>query len=452
MSVSVYGPSAKRAERSASLGVDPQHRRAVIVLSDVHLAPTFDSDRLPFRSACFSPAAYLSQTIDRAVEHARKTGCGLEIVLAGDVFDFDVPQSAEEARTGLRLADTTTPEVAAYALHRMLYDHLPFTLALQRAAQAGGRVVVLPGNHDAQLGFVRVRKTLERVIGSNERPVYGRGAAASEALVFAPWYYAAADGAVHIEHGHLYDPLCTVARLCLESRGNTERTIGTVSSFYAPLLLPGVDPFVVDPFAERRSFRETTASLFAGFAGSAVHGTLVGPDTTSLLACMRELFAATSQSRCTSDEANVLAFELGIEPAEVDYLRGFFAAKATASEVLAICTGGVDYAGSVEERTRRAMTAATVLHGASVAVVGHTHRPGASLLPNGSTLLNSGAWTPRRTASEPVGSYAWITAHEGRIDEASVRHVYRNEHPVYGRGEAASEARVSSAGVPRVRR
>ena len=372
---------------------------ATLVVSDVHLAPTFDSDRLPFRSACFSPATYLSQTIDHAVAQARTARGALEIVLAGDVFDFDVPQSAEEAVVGLRLADTTAPQVAADMLHRTLLDHLPFTLALQRARHAGAHVVILPGNHDAQLGFKSTRKTLERAIGPG--------------VIFAPWYYAAAGGAVHVEHGHLYDPLCTVARLCLENTIGTEHTIGTVSSFYAPLLLPGLDPFVTDPFAERRSFRE---AMFAQGL----------PNTRSLLACMKELIVATMQGSA-SDDARVLAYELGIEPSEVHYRRAFFAPKATASEALDICRGSVDYGASVEDRTRRAMEAATAMHGAHVAVVGHTHRAGVTPLANGKVLLNSGAWTPRRTSAEPVGSYAWVTTDEsGRIDHTSVKQVYRS--------------------------
>ena len=402
-------------------------KRAVLVISDVHLAPTFDSDRLPFRSACFSPAAYLSQTIDRAVEHARAARGGLEIVLAGDVFDFDVPQSAEEAAIGLRLADTTTPAVATHVLQRTLLDHLPFLLALQRATRAGARVVVLPGNHDAQLGFVSVQKLLGSAIG--------------QSVTFAPWYYAAAGGVVHVEHGHLYDPLCAVARLCLgnaENETNTERTIGTISSFYAPLLFPAIDPFVSDPFTERSAFRTMVSQGLSRLSSLS--------NARPLLACVKELLiasGASEKSRSPFDDASRLALELGIEPAQVDYLRGFFAPKATASEALAMCTGNVDYAGSVEERTLRAMTAALDVHGANVAVVGHTHRAGTTLLPETSAslslrsgrsghlrprslLLNSGAWTPRRSPAEPVGSYAWITTDNGRIDDASVKQVYRS--------------------------
>ena len=372
-------------------------KRVVLVLSDVHLAPTFDSDRLPFRSACFSPAVYLSQTIDCAVEHARATRADLEIVLAGDVFDFDVPQSAEEVATGVRLADTTTSDVATQMLHRTLLDHLPFVLALQRALHVRTRLVVVPGNHDAQLGFAQAQKHLARTLGAS--------------FTFAPWYYKAAGGAVHIEHGHLYDPLCAVTRLCFDDAANTERTVGTVSSFYAPLLFPGVDPFASDPFAERRSFRE--AMVLQGL-----------PSTRPLLACMRELLGTAR--RGAYDEARTLAHECGLEPEQVDYLRAFFAPKATPSDILAICTGTIDYGATVEDRTRRAMEAATMMHDARVAVVGHTHRAGVTPLSHGRTLLNSGAWTPRRTSSEPVGSYAWITTdEEGRVNDASVKQVYR---------------------------
>ena len=385
---------------TASLVASPRPytgRSLVLVLSDVHLAPTFKSHRLPFRSAAFSPAVYLSQTIDRAVEEARAARASIEIVLAGDVFDFDVAQSAEEAEIGLRLLDTTEPATAASVLQRTLQEHLPFALALKRATQAGARVVVLPGNHDAQLGFDVVKTVLHRSFGPG--------------VTFAPWYYGAAGGAVHVEHGHLYDPLCAVTRLCLDTATNSERTIGTVSSFYAPLLFPGMDPFVTDPFADRRTFRTMLSAA-----------RLV--DTRSILACMRELWTAAKDCGAP-DDCNALASSLGIEPEQVDYLRCFFAPKATPNEIAAICSGSMDYARAVEERTIQAATAATSAHGARVAVVGHTHRPGSTPLPNGMTLLNSGAWTPRRSANEPVGSYAWISTDNGRINEATVKQVFR---------------------------
>ena len=374
-------------------------RRSAIVLSDVHLAPTFESDRLPFRSPAFSPAVYLSQTIDRAVEEARAERAGLEIVLAGDVFDFDVPQSAEEAAAGLRLCDTTDPRIAAQVLQRTMDDHLPFGLALQRATRAGARVVVLPGNHDAQLCFDVVRAVLGRAFGPG--------------ITFAPWYYGAAGGVVHVEHGHLYDPLCAVTRLCPDATSNSERTIGTVSSFYAPLLMPGVDPFVTDPFADRRTLRSMLAATKR-------------LDTRSLLACMKELWTAGARDGRAADDTNALAAMLGLDPSSVDYLRGFFAPKATPHEVVDICSGGIDYARAVEDRTCRAMVAATMVHGAQIAVVGHTHRPSATLLSSGTTLLNSGAWTPRRSANEPVGSYAWVSTDNGSVRDATVKHVFRS--------------------------
>lgn len=379
-------------------------RKFIMVISDAHLAPILEDDRMPYRGRAFAPDEELSHTIDRAVQIARQAGGALEIVLGGDVFDLDVPATSEEVHLCAHTIDPRTSSGGAAVLGRTLADHPAFTLALRRAIAAGARVVVLPGNHDAQLALSSPREVLRRAL---DTPPGAR------ALVFKSWCHITDDGLVLVEHGHQYDPLCRVHRLVL-GREAAEETVGTVSSFYAPLLFPHLDPFAVDPFAERRG---VVASLKDALRVGGARG---------LLFCARDLLAATVDRPATTSAAE-LAAEIDADPQIVGLRQQLFASKATGEELLHAALGSVDYMQSVEAAMLRAMVTATDAHGAKVAVVGHTHAPGQMRLPNGATLLNSGSWTPRRDRQQPVGSFAWIVTNGPHVVDAVVQPVLRGQ-------------------------
>ena len=383
-------------------------RHFTMVVSDVHLAPVFRSDRLPFRGPAFQPDAELSRAIDRALEIARRNQGALELVLAGDFFDLDVAQNPWDVENASRTLDVRTAAGAAKALAATLRDHPGVVLALRRALTAGTRVTIVPGNHDAQLAIPAVAAVLR---ASVEPPP------TDLRLRLRPWCHITADGAVVVEHGHQYDPLCVVRRLVPHAHGDgpgdlrAEATIGTVSSFYAPLLIPGSDPFAVDPFVERRGMRAILMDALSR-GGAAIHA-------------MRELILASADEP-EPDPTPALAAELGVDPQIVGLRRALFADKATARALLDLAqeTPGA-YGRLVEHATARAMTTATDVHRARVAVVGHTHAPRRSDLPNGAVLLNSGSWTPRRSSGDPVGSFAWIVTSDGHVVDAHVEPVRR---------------------------
>ena len=362
-----------------------------LILSDAHLAPIFQSERLPYRGSAFAPDAELSRTIDEAVMRAKRHNVPLEVVLAGDVFDLDVPRDGEEARRCCALFDVRTDDGGAYVLKQTLNDHLGVVLALRRALAAGAKVTVIPGNHDAQLGLSGPQAVLQQMVGGD--------------VLFRPWCHLAAGGLVLVEHGHQYDPLCTVNRLVPTAR--TETTVGTVSSFYAPLLLEA-DPFVTDPFSDRKKALATLRETVARFGA------------TPLVRCARDLLAA-SLDRPAPDDTHELAAQAAMDPQLAGLRQALFASKATILEALDI-TG---YAAKVDRAIDHAMTVATDVHGAKVAVVGHTHAPGSRQLSNGATLLNSGSWTPRRAADAPVGTFAWIVTNGRHVVSTDVLAVRR---------------------------
>ena len=370
--------------------------RCVLVLSDIHLAPILRHERLPYRAPEFAPDVELSAVIDAAIARAAKERAALEIVLNGDVFDLDVAADERDASNFCAHCDVRSNAGAAESLEHVVRDHPSFILALRRALASGARVVVLPGNHDAQLAMPAPRAVLRAAIGKG--------------LVFRSWCYAAAGGLVLVEHGHQYDPLCALSRLIPD--GRTEATVGTVSSFYGPLLLRS-DPFMTDPFAERRGVIRAIREAIAE------HG------SAPLLRCARDLFAA-SIDRPPPDDVRALAALAGLDPELAALRRTHFAPKATIAEVVDAAAGAIAYGREVERATDRAMTCATDVHEADVAVVGHTHAPGSRVLPNGATLLNAGAWTPRRDPDAPVGTYAWVATHGPTVLSADVVAVRRS--------------------------
>jgi predicted phosphodiesterase len=131
----------------------------VLVLGDIHLHEGSD------RSASGDFAALVDRTLSEGP---------FRLVLSGDVYDLAVAGTAPLAE---RLA-------AIDGWHPAFHD------ALARLCRAGGDVVLVPGNHDAEMAEPAGRAFFEgRVPGAQ----------------VSPWFHRE-PGSVHVEHGHQYDP------------------------------------------------------------------------------------------------------------------------------------------------------------------------------------------------------------------------------------------------------
>ena len=163
--------------------------RPLLILSDVHISRAYGG----------RAAAQLSALV---TEHNDS-----EIVLAGDIFDL----SLDPAHTPLE--DSVG---AAFAPHPGLKQ------ALSSHVQTGGKLTLVPGNHDAALsqdGGFALRKLL-----APQR---------DDAVEVSQWF--ARRGDVHIEHGHLYDPDCATNHPLADPSGRSEG-LGTalMRRFVAP--------------------------------------------------------------------------------------------------------------------------------------------------------------------------------------------------------------------------
>lgn len=386
--------------------------RYTLILSDVHLSPA-----IPGRETVISDK-YLARTIQAATRRARADGAFLEIVLNGDFFDFDVPDS-NSARTE---AD------AARTIQQILIDHPEVTNALAGVIASGYRVVFVPGNHDSQLAFPSVR-------GAINRHFNPRG----PQLIFRSWFHKTPDGAV-IEHGHQYDPMCVMPRMFPMGRA-LEDTLGSVGSRNIPNLLGAANPYAVDPFAE-------LPSNLIGALRDSIESTPTGPQGYSLklLKCLRALMLIESPPISPEQNASWLAQvyrETGTHPEILRQHQRLFAHKASAGDLISGAIGGYNYGRDVEQRLQTAMTNIARLHRTPAVVMGHTHEPFVRR-SRGVLFANSGTWAPVTKDSDPtkpVGSFVWLSSnprvinvvanapvasHSLRAVKTSLHHVWPN--------------------------
>ena len=107
------------------------------------------------------------------------------LVINGDLFDLDRVAGEKRAGIGSRSA--------AARVARILDEFPDVTACLQRWLASGGRIVWLPGNHDAEICLPAVQQELLRRLGPGGERVRFENDAYRE-------------NGVHIEHGHQHDP------------------------------------------------------------------------------------------------------------------------------------------------------------------------------------------------------------------------------------------------------
>lgn len=106
---------------------------------------------------------------------------GERVVIAGDFFDLVADAPKEERTTAIRNVFGHHPEARA---------------AVGSFLDEGGELLLLGGNHDADLGQADLVPAMLDVIAPS--------AAGRRRLSSRPWFVR--EGEVHLEHGHFYDP------------------------------------------------------------------------------------------------------------------------------------------------------------------------------------------------------------------------------------------------------
>ncbi len=216
---------------------------SLVVLSDVHLG----SDLGVPGAVAPARSVQIDDDLCRLIDHYRSTepnGERWRLVVAGDFIDFvgmtlptDAPgtetaPNEEELLHGLGNAE----DHAVAKMHAVAVRHREIFAALGRFVAEGHAITFIRGNHDVELHWSLVRAELARTIVEHARawsedPAAHDGralpfdaAAIAARIEDAPWFLNV-EGVAYIEHGHQYDPFCSVDHVLSPRRALDPRRI-----------------------------------------------------------------------------------------------------------------------------------------------------------------------------------------------------------------------------------
>ncbi len=187
---------------------DFSHARYTAIISDLHLCeeePTHT--KYPLWKKYKSREFFFDETFANFLAHLKERagGSAVELILNGDIFDFDsvttLPESPPyrlswlEKRRGLH----PQKEKSEFKIKRILEHHQGWVAALKDFVNEGNRVIFVIGNHDLELHWNRVQ---DAIMASLDLPYD-----AQERVRFNEWFYIS-NGDTLIEHGNQYDPYC----------------------------------------------------------------------------------------------------------------------------------------------------------------------------------------------------------------------------------------------------
>ena len=137
--------------------------------------------------------------------HERARGSQVELILNGDIFDFDSVTAKPahptyriswvESLTGLKPQE----DKSAFKIKRILHHHEHWVRALRNFLKQGHRVVFVIGNHDLELHWPQVQTEIIEALDVSEE--------FRQNIRFNEWFYIS-NGDTLIEHGNQYDPYC----------------------------------------------------------------------------------------------------------------------------------------------------------------------------------------------------------------------------------------------------
>ncbi|MFZ3230058.1 MAG: metallophosphoesterase [Pseudobdellovibrio sp.] len=150
---------------------------------------------------------FIDDTLVQFLDHiqTKAEGNKVELILNGDIFDFDSVMSLPinpiykinwlETRRGLYPKE----EKSLFKTQVVLEEHAVFFHALSKFIQNGNSLVIIPGNHDVEFHFPKVQKLVIDFLKLTELDKLR--------VRFVSWFYISEKDTL-IEHGNQQDPYC----------------------------------------------------------------------------------------------------------------------------------------------------------------------------------------------------------------------------------------------------
>lgn len=187
--------------------MDFKYSRYTAIVSDLHLCEAEPVNlKYPLWKKFKTRQFFYDDVFAQFLKHIQEKAHGesVELILNGDIFDFDSVMSMPENPTvrihwleekrGL----FPRPERARFKIQIILKHHHVWLQALRDFILNGNRAVFVVGNHDLELHFPDVQTEILEALKLGE---------AADRVRFCEWFYISNQDTL-IEHGNQYDPYC----------------------------------------------------------------------------------------------------------------------------------------------------------------------------------------------------------------------------------------------------
>lgn len=178
------------------------------IISDLHLCEAEPiHPKYPLWKKFKTREFFFDDAFERFLAHIEERAGGekIELILNGDIFDFDsVTQLPANPVFRTHWIEHTRglyaqAERSLFKVQKILEDHALFFNALSAFLQKGHRAVFVIGNHDVELHFPEVQ---QKVLDSLKLNKFDQ-----QRVRFVEWFYLSNQDTL-IEHGNQYDPYC----------------------------------------------------------------------------------------------------------------------------------------------------------------------------------------------------------------------------------------------------
>lgn len=178
------------------------------IVSDLHLCEAEPvNPKFPLWKKFKTRQFFFDDTFAKFLKHIQEKANGqpVELILNGDIFDFDSVMSMPEKppfriqwleeKRGL----FPRPERAKFKIQVILKHHSAWVEALRDFILAGNRAVFVLGNHDLELHFPEVQTEILLALKLGDEGL--------SRIRFCEWFYISNQDTL-IEHGNQYDAYC----------------------------------------------------------------------------------------------------------------------------------------------------------------------------------------------------------------------------------------------------
>ncbi len=395
----------------------------LLIVSDLHLG----EDLSEFGSAgLLKLISALNQKFSEFINYfAENTQAGhpWHLVFNGDAFDFlkislraTAPTADPEwlyntAREAQKVNIDETPAKIAEKMNSLCQAYLPLMESLVNFILAGHKITFISGNHDLELYLSDVRLAFKdflleklelRFRAQKENPLSAEERDAFLAAIdFKPWFLAK-PGYYHIEHGHMFDNMCSVkepllplARLDppLIATPIIQRSLPYIADLLPDFSTHGIEGLNITKLLENLTIRERYAVIKA------------------LNSAVKDLSALTETETLTQAAAKAREDFIHESPYGQPVLKALSAlnqkpfelsVRQTVSNLLEDRNGPRDLRQTAEK--------IATITGARVVIFGHSHQAEFLTATNTSghnyTYINSGSWVSREVEQGPKGNGA----------------------------------------------